>query len=62
MKETKQKLEFEIESSKEILNDEDLELIVLYLENKDKSKCGCDIEDYEKINKYNLRITLKYGN
>ena len=59
MKETKQKLEFEIESSKEILNDEDLELIVLYLENKDKSKCGCDIEDYEKINKYNLRITLK---
>jgi hypothetical protein len=51
--------ELEIESSKAILNDHDLELIIMYLENKARSKCGFDIDDYRLLNKYSINVKFE---
>ena len=48
--------EIQIETSKAILNNDDLELIIMYLESKKRSKCGFNIRDYDLIDKYNIRI------
>jgi hypothetical protein len=51
--------ELEIEASKAILNDHDLELIIMYLENKARSKCGFDIDDYRLLNKYIINVKFE---
>ena len=51
--------ELEIESSKAVLNDDDLELIIMYLENKKRSNCGFEIDDYKLHDKYNICVKFE---
>lgn len=51
--------DLQFESSKAILNDHDLELIIMYLENKARSKCGFDIDDYRLLNKYSINVKFE---
>ena len=51
--------ELQLESSKAVLNDDDLELIIMYLENKSRSKCGFDIDEYRLSNKYTINVNFE---
>jgi hypothetical protein len=51
--------ELEIESSKPILNENDLELIILYLESERRSNCGFNIENYRLLDKYHIKVEFE---
>lgn len=50
--------DLEVELNPALSDENDLDVIIIYLENKKRSKCGYDIDRFKKINKYTIQISF----